>query len=89
MSDSLSPDQMREIAEEAAEKALHKTFFLLGIDLDQMESVQAFCADIQFARSLRNIKSRSAGRIWATFLTLGTGAAIVTAIDYLKSYWHK
>lgn len=43
----------KTVAEEAAEKAVRETFFLLGVDIDDIDSVNSFREDLQFGRKLR------------------------------------
>lgn len=84
MQSHISHQQAEDIAEVAAQKAIKNTFALLGIDLDKFESVQEFRQDIQFARSLRHGKAMVVGRAALTFVTIATGAALISFWDYVK-----
>lgn len=48
----MAPSQ-KTVAEEAAEKAVASTFFLFGVDITDVDSVNAFREDLQFGRKLR------------------------------------
>lgn len=48
----MAPSQ-KTVAEEAAEKAVRDVFFLIGVDIDSVESVNSFREDLQFGRRLR------------------------------------
>lgn len=50
---TMAPPSVKTIAEEAAEKAVRDTFFLLGVDITDVASVNEFRADLQFGRTLR------------------------------------
>ena len=45
--------QLEEVARLSADKATHKVFAILGVDLDKPESVESFREDLRFGRRLR------------------------------------
>lgn len=49
----MAPTSQKTVAEEAAEKAVRNVFFLIGVDIDSVDSVNAFREDLQFGRKLR------------------------------------
>ena len=48
-----SDAQLEEVARLSADKATHKVFAILGVDLDKPESVESFREDLRFGRRLR------------------------------------
>lgn len=55
----ITRDEAEEIASKAAEEGSHKaikqTFALLGVDMDEFESVQDFRGDLQWIKSGRRV----------------------------------
>jgi len=45
----------KDIIEEAVESAVKKTFAILGVDVDEPSSVEAFREDLRFGRRLRKM----------------------------------
>lgn len=67
------------IAERAAEKAVMKTFAILGIDVTKPSEVEEFRRDLRFAGDLRKM----AGRSFVAFIVALIG--IVTAALWTAS----
>jgi len=63
----------KSVAEDAAEKAVRETFFLLGVDIDSIESVNSFREDLQFGRKLRLEAERGTKKfmnvVWGVIIT--------------------
>lgn len=63
----------KSVAEEAAEKAVREVFFLLGVDIDNIDSVNSFREDLQFGRKLRLEAERGTKKfmnvVWGVIIT--------------------
>ena len=73
--------EAQDIADMAAEagsnKSLRSTFALLGVDLDDFESVQDFRGDLQWIKSGRRISRAAGSRAGSSILgTMAIGAAV-------------
>jgi hypothetical protein len=70
-----------EFANAAADRAVRKTFAILGVDVDSPESVETFREDLRFGKRLRRFADRSswafagavalalAGALWVGIVT--------------------
>ncbi len=75
----MAPTQTTVIAEEAAEKAVRETFALLGVDVNNQESVDAFREDLRFSRGMRKRAEQGVDAFFK-LLFASIAAAIVSAI---------
>ena len=73
------PQQRNESAIHAADLAVKRVFFMLGVDVDNAESVENFRQDLRFGRNLRKL-SNHALLSFAGLLMLGVATAIWTGI---------
>jgi hypothetical protein len=68
----MAPSQ-KTVADEAAEKAVREVFFLLGVDIDNIDSVNSFRDDLQFGRKLRLEAERGTKKfmnvVWGVVIT--------------------
>ena len=74
-------DEMQNIADEAAEKAVRHIFQLLGVDTADQNSINKFRADLVSARQVREFREATTRRFWMVIL----GIIIVGAISALWS----
>ncbi len=65
----------REVAEAAAHEAVRETFRLLGVDIDDQASVNAFRADLVYARKLRRMGDRAGTAAFRAIVTVAITAA--------------
>lgn len=85
--DPITREEAEDIANRAAEigshKALKQTFALLGVDIDDFESVQDFRGDLQWVKSgrrlSRSIGTKTGSSILGVF-ALGIGVALFDMI---------
>jgi len=68
-----------EAAERAADKAVRRTFAILGVNIDNPESVAAFNEDLRFNKTLRKLANKG------LFTALGTVVALM--ITSVWMYW--
>lgn len=66
-----------DLADDAAEKAVRKVFAILGVDVDQPESVESFRKDLRAAQSIR----KASDHAYLAGLAVIIGAA-------LTALWH-
>lgn len=72
----LTHDEAAQIAADAAMKALKHTFELLGVDLDDFNSVQAFRRDVEWTRKWRKFSERAIGGAAMTAIAVATAAIV-------------
>lgn len=78
MTNPVNHSEAVEIAETAAKETLRQTFRLLGVDIDDIESVNTFRADLVHARRLRRMSEKATmAALWGGFITVGGGGLIV------------
>lgn len=65
------------LVEDAAHRAVHEVFAILGVDVNNPEKVEEFREDLRFGKSLRRASDRTMIAIYATI-----GGAIVLALWY-------
>jgi peroxiredoxin len=63
----------KEYAEQAAEKAVKKTFAILGVDVDDPNALEEFREDLRFGKRMR----RAADKGFMTAVTVLTGALML------------
>lgn len=63
--------------EAAADLAVKKVFYLLGVDVEDAASVEAFREDLRFGRKLRTLANHSV-----------VGAAGIIAVGLMAALWH-
>ncbi|MDX2221137.1 MAG: hypothetical protein SFV21_00220 [Rhodospirillaceae bacterium] len=64
------------LAEQAAEKAVHKALIALGIDTDDADSMARWHGEREFTRAWMAGTSATRGYVWKAFLTVAIPAAI-------------
>lgn len=64
-------------ASEAADLAVKKVFFLLGVDVEDAESVSEFQADLRFGRKLRKLADHGL-----------VGMVGIAAVGLAGALWH-
>ena len=75
---------MSNVAEEAAKKAVHETFMLLNVDVNDVESRERFQANMRFMHDLRKTSEATKSAIFKTIIVLvvtGICAAIWKGLD--------
>ncbi len=78
MSESLSHEEAREIADQAANAAIRQTLSLLGVDVNDQKSINEFRADLVYARRVRLMSERAAAAtMWGIAVTVAGGALLV------------
>lgn len=63
-----------EHADDAAEKAVKKTFAILGVDIDNPKEVREFQESLRFSDKLKQIADKSMFGAVATLITLAIGS---------------
>lgn len=66
-------------AEDAADTAVRKVFAILGVDIDQPESVERFREDLRFGGKMRRAADHGLLAI-VGLIVVGLGAAVWTGI---------
>lgn len=67
--------EMGEIATLAAHETVRETFRLFGVDIDDQQQVNAFRADLIYARKIRQLSEKAGTVAWRVFITaIVTGA---------------
>jgi hypothetical protein len=62
---------------EAADLAVKKVFFILGVDVDKPESIEAFREDLRFGRKLRKLADHGT-----------VGIVGIIALGLMTALWH-
>lgn len=75
-------------AEQAAERTIHQTFKLLGVDIHDQEQLNEFRSDLIHARKMRRLWDKSMAHAFTIFLSLLTGGLIVAMWDTIKAKLH-
>jgi len=76
------PDEemlMKEAIEQAVERAVKKTFAILGVDINDPESVEEFRQDLRFGKRMRKMSDHGQLALVATFF-IGLGWAVYEGI---------
>lgn len=78
------PDHMRrpDEIEEAADKAVRKVFAILGVNIDNPESVEEFREDLRFGRKMRKVADHGL-LAFVGLLAVGMAAALWAGVVYL------
>jgi hypothetical protein len=76
---------MKRVATQAAKEAVHGTFSVLGVDMDDQDHVNAFRQDLIFARKSRKLQEKVGGRALMTFVSILTGGFLLAGWDYFKT----
>lgn len=88
----ITHDEASAIAEDAADKgsmtALKRTFALLGVDLDDFESVQEFRGDLQWVKSGRRLSKTITGKSISSVVGVVSIGILIGLYDYLKKVFH-
>ena len=69
MSD-LSREEANEIAERAADRAVHNLFRALGVNVNEQEDLNALRADLIYSRRLRRLTESTSSRAWMVVVAL-------------------
>ena len=69
----------KSVAEEAAEKAVRETFLLLGVDVDDHESIESFREDISFSRGMRK-RAEQGVDVFFKLVFASVATAIISAV---------
>ena len=64
---------------DAADLAVKKVFYLLGVDVDNAASIESFREDLRFGRRLRKLANSGVAGI-VGLLALGLGTALYSGI---------
>lgn len=78
----LCPDEeaiMKEAIEHAVERAVKKTFAILGVDINDPESVEEFRQDLRFGKRMRKMADHGQLALVAMFF-MGLGWALYEGI---------
>lgn len=78
----LCPDEeavMKEAIEQAVERAVKKTFAILGVDINDPESVEEFRQDLRFGKRMRRMADHGQLALVAMFF-MGLGWALYEGI---------
>lgn len=88
----ITHEEARDIAEDAADKgsttALRRTFALLGVDLDDFESIQEFRGDLQWVKSGRRLSRTITGKSLSSIVGVVTIGVLIGIYDYLRRVLH-
>lgn len=80
--------EAQDIASEAAEKgsdlALKRTFALLGVDLNDFESVQEFRGDLQWIKSGRRVSRAVGSKAGSSIVGVVSIGVLVVIGDWLR-----
>jgi hypothetical protein len=68
---------IKEVAGEAARKAVHDVFRLFGVDIEEQEEINYFRDDLVWSRKMRLLSERSARTAFLA-ITAAIGTGIVT-----------
>jgi hypothetical protein len=79
---SLNDDKLIEAA---VEKAVKKTFAILGVDVDKPESVEAFREDLRFGKSMRRYASHGFMAFIAVLFAAIAGSLWYGIVHKIKS----
>lgn len=86
----ITREEAEAIADSAAEKGSHmaikQTFALLGVNIDDFESVQDFRGDLQWVKSGRRMSKAMGSRAGSSVVGVVTIAALVAIGDFLR-HW--
>ena len=72
-------------AEEGSTRSLKRTFALLGVDLDDFESVQEFRGDLQWVKSGRRVSKAITGRSLSSVVGVASIGVVVGFYDWFKT----
>ena len=76
------PDEeaiMKEVIEQSVERAVKKTFAILGVDINDPESVEEFRQDLRFGKRMRKMADHGQLALVAMFF-MGLGWALYEGI---------
>jgi hypothetical protein len=83
--------EARDIAVEAAEEgsttALKRTFALLGVDLDDFESVQEFRGDLQWVKSGRRVSKTFGSKAFSSIVGVGAVGFAIAAYNWARGFF--
>ena len=72
-------------ADEGSTRSLRRTFALLGVDLDDFESVQDFRGDLQWVKSGRRISRSITGKSISSVVGVASIGILIGLYDWLKA----
>jgi len=70
---------MKEVIEQSVERAVKKTFAILGVDINDPESVEEFRQDLRFGKRMRKMADHGQLALVAMFF-MGLGWALYEGI---------
>lgn len=77
-------DIAMEAADEGSTKALKRTFALLGVDLDDFESIQEFRGDLQWVRSGRRVSKALGSKASSSIIGVTAIGLAVAVFDWIR-----
>lgn len=84
----VTSEQAHEIAmvaaEEGSTKSLKRTFALLGVDLDNFESVQEFRGDLQWLKSGRRVSKAIGNKAGTSIVGAISIGILIGVFDWIK-----
>ena len=80
--DSRHVNETREIADRVADTAVKKVFAILGVNVDNPESVEEFRADLRFGKKLRKLADHS---VLAAAGAVATGMLVLFVAGLLQA----
>lgn len=90
--DCITREEALSIAAEAAETGSHKaikaTFALLGVDVDEFESVQDFRGDLQWVKSGRRVSKAIGSKAGSSVVGIASIGIAVAIFDFVKKFFH-
>lgn len=75
---------IEEAAELAAKETVRETFRLFGVDIEDQDQVNAFRADLIYARKLRKLSDGAVGTAARVIITAIVGGCLVFLLDGLR-----
>lgn len=81
-------DIAADAAEEGSTKALKRTFALLGVDLDDFESVQDFRGDLQWVKSGRRVSKALGSKASSSIIGVGAIGVAVAVFNWVRGLLH-
>lgn len=70
---------------EIADRAVRKTFAILGVDIDKPESVEEFRQDLRFGKKLRKLADHGALAFFAAVAVAIVGAIWIGIISSIRN----
>ena len=84
-----SSDIALAAAKEASRQVVNDVFALLGVNLANFDSVQAFRDDIEWARRSRKLSEVTGKRIWTTVVGLASAGLAIAVWEWIHALFHR